>query len=71
MCLLLRFLVRESHFVRPGNRLLVGLEIGFSRKGGMSLSRAIVAPWPSIVMLLPIGGRPFGPYQSLSIRVKL
>ncbi len=32
-------------------------------------SRMILAPWPSIVMSLAIGGSPFGPYQLLCVAV--
>ena len=35
-----------------------------SRNFGADEARAIVAPFPSMVMSLPIAGRPAGPYQS-------
>src|ERR1700712_1207277 len=42
-----------------------------SRNFGAASARVSVAPWPSIVMSLAIGGRPFGPYQWLSTAVSV
>ncbi len=41
------------------------------RKFGAPAARSIVAPWPLMVIPLAIGGRPFGPYQLLSISVRV